>query len=404
MAQMNLVMNPSLEQYSVCPIHDDEIRYAYGWESLDTTWMPPDFSHDLNGVPEYCNVCSSGYSWCSVPSALLYHHYPRTGNGMAEVQMFYNEYIDSPNWYERDYLQGHLSTTLTAGESYCVTFYVVYESGSKYTINHIGAYLDDGTIDTTGTPERIQRQYAPQIIENEIISDTLNWTKVQSSFIATGIERFITIGNFTDTAHMSFVPTWDTGIYGTSAFGPMYSWYLVDDISVIKSDAAANAGPDKIIAAGGDTVLIGDTLDSYVPAYWYANGLIIDSNKSGIYVHPDTTTTYVLALELCGRESYDTVVVWLASDTTHDSISYVRPLNDQDIQVYPNPASNTITITHAAGTIVIMFDAVGQEVFYTLIHSNKEIENIQSLAPGVYVLQLVDQVTGYKIAKRIVKE
>jgi len=297
------------------------------------------------------------------------------------------------------------------GQSYCVTFYVVQEYGSSYNINHIGAYLDDGTIDTTHNFGLPQSQYTPQIVENEIISDTINWTKIHGSFIANGTERLITISNFTDTAHMSFVPVWDTVALDcvcTTDVGA--SWYLVDDVSVIPSNAVANAGPDRVIDSAGDTVLIGDTLDSYVPTYWYANGVVIDSNKSGIYVHPDTTTTYVLALLLCDTVSYDTVVVRLASDTSHtdttgtDTTSYVRMINYANVQIFPNPASSCITITHAAGSKMILLDALGQEVFYATITSNKAVENIRSLAPGVYVVQVVDQRTGYKLTKKVVKE
>jgi hypothetical protein len=210
---------------------------------------------------------------------------------------------------------------------------------------------------------------------------------------------------------MSFVPVSDTSLLDcVCVTSGTFSWYLVDDVSVIPSNAVANAGPDRVIDSAGDTALIGDTLDSYLPVYWYANGILIDSNKGSLYVHPDTTTTYVLALTLCDTTTYDTVVVWLASDTTHrdttgtDTISYVQPILYEHVQVYPNPASSNITITHAAGSRVIMYDAVGQEVFSAIIYTNKEVENIQSLAPGVYTLQVVDMDTGYKITKKVVKE
>jgi len=205
---------------------------------------------------------------------------------------------------------------------------------------------------------------------------------------------------------MSFIPTWDTAIYGSVASGIALSWYLVDDISVIPSDAIANAGPDKVIATAGDTVLIGDTLDSYVPTYWYANGVIIDSNKSGIYVHPDTTTTYVVGLQLCGAVSYDTVVVRLASDTGHtDSISNVKPLTSQvEPAIWPNPVHNELMVTNGTGDVLYLYDMAGEVVYSATIASGREVEHIASLAAGVYLLQVADPVTGYRVRRMMVKE
>ena len=113
---------------------------------------------------------------------------------MTQVQMFYNEWSFATS--KRDYLQGHFSSVLTPGQSYCVTFYVVQEDISTYAINKIGAYIDDGTIDTTHNTGLIQKQFTPQILETTVITDTSYWTKIQGSFIATGTEKYMTIGNF----------------------------------------------------------------------------------------------------------------------------------------------------------------------------------------------------------------
>ncbi len=77
-----------------------------------------------------------------------------------------------------------------------MTFYTTLEQSSAYAINHIGAYLDDGSID--GGQDSVgcaapQTEYVPQVFETSIINDTLNWVKVQGSFVANGTEKFITI-------------------------------------------------------------------------------------------------------------------------------------------------------------------------------------------------------------------
>ena len=228
-AQINLVFNPSFEIYSDCPENVDGATYANYWTTLDSSWRAPDWSHDLGGVPEYCNICAPPYGYAGVPENVFFYHYPRTGNGMMQLQMFHDQADHSP--YDRDYLQGHLSHTLEEGKTYAVTFYVVHEHQEAYAIGHIGAYLDDGTIDTTHNPEWTQSQYTPQIVDTSVINDTTNWTKIQGVLTGDGHQRLITIGNFYDLAHTNVRVLVDTN--GSYAFGGAYAWYLVDDVSVI---------------------------------------------------------------------------------------------------------------------------------------------------------------------------
>jgi hypothetical protein len=393
-AQVNLVMNPSLEQYSNCPSAWDEIKYADYWTSLDTTWNPLDWVHDPTGVPDYCNICAGSNPFVGIPNTPNYHHYPRTGSGMAEVIMFYDE-IDTG--YSRDYLEGNLNGTLTLGKSYCVSFYITLEQGSTYAINHIGAFLDDGTIDSTHRYGRPQSQYSPQILQTTIISDTLNWVKVQGSFVASGKEKYITIGNFSDKTHTSYIPAPGvdtTGIYAGDVGG--YSYYLVDDISVIASETVANAGSDKHISIG-DSVLIG-TNDGYLPTYWYAHGTVIDSNTAGFYVHPTTTMTYVMSLDVCGTITYDTITVYVGP------LSLSNIQKAEDVVMYPNPATDDITIEHAKGDKFMLSDMVGRTVRTVILASDKETLNISYLQKGLYVGEVIDLPTRVKTTMKIIKE
>lgn len=395
-AQVNLVMNSGLETFTACPTYGDNIKFANHWMSLDSSWNPPDWAHDLNGVPEYCNICSSGPF--GVPSTGVYYsHYPHSGNGMAQVQMFFND-ADTTVEYKRDYLQSHLAGTLTAGQSYCVSFFVSLEHGSLWAINNIGAYLDNGTIDTTHKPDLIQTQYIPQILETSIIYDTLNWVKVQGSFIANGTERLITIGNFTDKRHMLYAPA--PGKDTTGAYlGDSYSWYLVDDVSVMRSDAVANAGPDRIITSSHDTVLVGDTTDSYLPTYWYAGGVLVDSNKGGFMIHVDTNTTFVVSLDVCGHVTYDTMVIAVHAEQVNSTIRQF-----DNVAISPNPAMNEIIVQHASSAVLVLYDVMGREVFRAFVTSDKQVVDIEKIPRGIYVAQVMDLLTGEKRVMRILKE
>ena len=41
-AQLNFIRNGSFEQHSSCPNNFDQIKYAFFWNSIDTTWSPGD--------------------------------------------------------------------------------------------------------------------------------------------------------------------------------------------------------------------------------------------------------------------------------------------------------------------------------------------------------------------------
>jgi hypothetical protein len=387
-AQVNMVRNGSFERHDTCPNDLDEVKYALGWMSLDSTWSPPDWAHSVWGVPEYCNVCAGASSSCGAPASGLFYQYPRTGNGMIQVQMYHDGHSEQ----DRDYLQGHLGRTLTAGQSYCVTFYVVQEDGSSININNIGAYLDDGSIDTTLNPGFVQTLYTPQVLETAVISDTLNWTKIQGSFIANGTERLITIGNFADTAHTThIIQPWLSSAPGG------FSFYLVDDVSVIKSTRVANAGPDRTITSSHDTVAVGDTSESYLPCVWYVNGVAVDSNKGGFLIHVDTTTTFVMELDVCGHITFDTVVV----SATYELANLQPKL--LDVQIFPNPAINQLTITNASGGTFVIHDVLGKEIYHISIASNKQSLNIASLPNGVYTAIVTSQF-GEKKNLKLIKQ
>jgi Secretion system C-terminal sorting domain len=394
-AQTNLVLNPSFEQYSGCPTNIDQIKYAEHWNGIDTLWSPGDSDiYEPYCLPEYCNVCVSNYFCCSIPGSVWYYQYPRTGLGMTQVTMYFDDSYSQPS--QRDYLQGKLYSTLVAGRTYCLTFYVNFEGSgnttpSCYAVDHIGAYLDDGSIDTNttncGYP---QSQYTPQVYTNTIITDTVNWTMIQGRFTANGNERFITIGNFFDDAHTDVV----------NYCGPMannWGLYLIDDVSVIPSDATANAGPDGVVSPGSDSAWIGPHEEGW-PCKWYVVGDTgVYSYYTGFKVHPDTTTSYVMELDLCDNTTWDTVTVFVAPA----GVSTVT-LNRQHI--FPNPTSGICTIEYAGGAHIALANMLGQQVAEWDITSDRQQLDISSLPCGVYNAVIADPATGQHTVQRLIRQ
>ncbi len=393
-SQINLVLNPSFENHTACPDNEDEVTYSIGWTSLDSAWRAPDWIHDKSGVPEYCHLCASDHT-VGIPSGAYFFQYCRTGNGMMQVQMYhrYNEY----GTYDRDYLQGRFTHTLEAGRSYKVSFYAV--GAGIFVVSKIGAYFDDGTIDTTLHPQWGQYHCHPQIVDTNIITDTANWVEVSGVYTATGNEKFITIGQFAhnyetrsltylDTTHLTCTPC------------DFYSWYLVDDVSVIDCATMPFAGNDTLIHPG-DSVFLG-TYEALIPWYWYQLGssTAIDSG-GGLWVHPTATTRYVVTQDICGDGiKADTITVHVWPDTPTVVHTIIDPIN---INVYPNPTSSEFTIDGARGCTVEIINAIGQTVLQKEGITKRETIDISMLEDGGYMVVAYNPVSGVRVVRRIVK-
>jgi hypothetical protein len=388
-AQINLVLNPDFESYNTCPDDWDEIKYCNHWMSLDSSWAPPDWAHDPPGVPEYVSICGAP-PYASVPTNIFFNHYPRSGNGMVQVQMFSDD-TTSPVF--RDYLQGHLAQTLIAGHKYNVRFYTTLEQAGGYAVNGIGAYLDDGTIDTTHNPGHVQNQYTPQIEDTSIIN-TSNWVKIENTFTASGTEKLITIGQFRYNYRTNFVTT--TGGTATS-----WAWYLIDDVSVIDCSNVPHAGNDTVIHLT-DSAFLGSH-ETLLPYTWYKLGSTtpIDSG-GGIWVKPTVTTSYVLVQKLCGVTKYDTVKVRVWPDTVNAVGNVLFVANN--LQLYPNPITGVLTIEHARNCDIAFYDVTGRAVLQSAIITDKATLDITTLAKGLYMVQVVDRSTGERIVRQVLKE
>ena len=397
--QVNLVRNPSFESYIQCPTEFDQIRYANYWNDIDTTAIYP---YGPACSADYCNICATTNGAIGIPFAQFYNHYPRTGNGMMEMQVYFdNSYAEI---YQRDYVQGKFWYNLVSGVNYCITFYVTLGQGSQYAINHLGAYIDDGSIDAGQDSvhcARPQTGFHPQIVEDSIINDTLNWVKIQGSYIANGTEKFITIGNFFDIYHTDTIVRqlwyfpWNTA--NTA------SWYLVDDVSVIPSNAIADAGPhEQWVSPGSDSVFIG-IHDEGLPTTWYivGNPAPLCYGWGGFKVHPDTTTTYVVVLDLCGHITSDTVTVHVAPAI----VGRVRGAAEW-VLVWPNPATDVVHVEGAASCELAVYDMLGQlcKVYYHGSTGLTTTFNITQLPKGVYCVVVTDPVSGERVVKRVVKE
>jgi gliding motility-associated-like protein len=151
----------------------------------------------------------------------------------------------------------------------------------------MGAYLSNTVIN-------LNTHYAIPVIpqienpKGHFLSDTLNWMLVSGSFIASGGEQYITIGNFYVNDSTNYIQISNSKSHLT--------YYYIDDVSVYPCNApvyAANAGTNVTICKG-DSVQIGTAPHAQYLYSWLPIAGLSDTSIANPKASPAVTTTYYL--------------------------------------------------------------------------------------------------------------
>jgi hypothetical protein len=396
---INYVKNPSFEDTVKCPYQNNQISLAKYWHCAVDTIGEPLYA------AEYFNACagSAPPSSHGMPENAAGYQYARTGNGMIGMILFYDKTLPALSgvpFNYRDYVQSLLQKKLTAGKTYCVSYWVNVVELSGYAINKIGAYFDNGSINTHSPAGTEITDVVPQVYSTTIIKDTMNWTKIEGSFVATGNETHITLGNFAKNSDVDTAFLFWGGLY-------QHSYYLFDDISVIPIDLPADAGLDNWVELGKQVKIgrVGDTTAMGLDCKWYRKGVLIDSgavitvNANAIKHAIDT---YVVVQTICGIVKRDTVTVFTAGLGLNE-IGF-----DNKFMIYPNPSNGNITITSSIETnqaiTTKVYDLLGRELYrQKLSFSNKQATLKMDIPNGTYIIELKDE-EGNVQRERIVIE
>ena len=356
----NLVNNPSLEEYSVCPPN------TFGHIELANFWHA---GCEYGISTEYFNSCMlEGNTEYFITYALTKLK-ANTGNANAGLLLFC--YSNGGMSEVRECLSTKLKQKLNYNICYNVTFYVRffnyytfwYLNGLNYASNKVSAYLSaDSTIyPTVGFPDLFLLN--PQVnYLGEVLNDTTKWVKVQGSFIANGNEQWIHITSFVpdDSVTLYMLPSLAHLI--DSSYMPSY--YLIDDVSVYPCDAPvyfADAGNDTCVKIGRSITLGLPNRDEYL--YWWINGITGDtiSRQSQIVVNPQVTTTYILVQkDFKFDETRDSITVTVGN--CNGSPDY----RGVDIEIFPNPNNGDFQVRFNTsipdGAILQLHDMLGRVI------------------------------------------
>ncbi|MBK9420852.1 MAG: T9SS type A sorting domain-containing protein [Flavobacteriales bacterium] len=211
----NLVPNPSFEDTALCNTYDPVRLQAARW--FNVNWATPDvYECDLVrrcGVvwdPADSDVQASGYQ------------YARSGTRFAGAYHWYG--VNSSD--TKEYLTVRLDQDLIHGTNYSVSLYYSRADGYKLATDRISAYFGPDSFfvqDYRTLP--LQPQVDLMDPEHEYLTDEVNWTYLADSFVATGNERYMTIGSFLDSSQVNGI------MAPTGSFN--YCYYYYDDVSVV---------------------------------------------------------------------------------------------------------------------------------------------------------------------------
>lgn len=356
------------------------------WQPIDTnkgSYYIVSVNSSINPAPN----CSYGFQ------------YPRSGNSFA-LSTFYSNVSFSPDY--RAYLRNRLKQPLQTGKTYCVKFYLVNTNNSPLAIDKFGAYFATSSLDTITYCNLPLTYLTPQIQNSSgIITDTLNWIPIVGTFVATGSEKYMVIGDF-----FSGVNT------NTLLINPTYSNTLVndvyiDDVSVIDIDLPAYAGPD-IWGIPSNTVYLGRPQDVGIDeaCLWYQlpNTTTAIANAAGITVTVGVVTqTYMVKQDICGNIKYDTVIVYASGVGTTE-----LQISNNKLNIYPQPANENLiveidNINDNELFHLTILNKLGQLILEDEIYFKNKIANIKTheLKNGVYLLNLKNDNSG-SISKRFI--
>lgn len=208
----NLVQNPSFESFEKCPESPTSMDLSHK--------LIPGWTYPTAATPDYFNRCSSGE--VKVPNNFAGQSEPKTGNA------YMGSILTGTEYNYREYFQGTLGRPLEKEKKYCVTFYYRLASYSKFAVDQLSMYFSQTEVKTT-TKENLPVD--PQLNNKAglFLDNIGDWERYCQVYIASGNERYFTVGNFKNYEHTNYVVTDKNA---TNLRNKSYAFYFFDDFSI----------------------------------------------------------------------------------------------------------------------------------------------------------------------------
>ncbi|MGE0562578.1 MAG: T9SS type A sorting domain-containing protein [Flavobacteriales bacterium] len=406
----NLIPNSGFENTSGCSstviYYDSSPLVSWiGCDDSGSGCSTADLAHATN-TSSGCGVSVNSYN-------------SNCASGDRKVGLF----VYNKSFFGREYIQTALTTTLTAGVSYCFHMTVRSKYGSvgqkQLNTDGIGAHFYGGPfINFACGPQDLgpgsAENRTPQVEQpnGSIITNTC--TIVQGTFVADGTEDKVIIGNFKSDANTtwdgsstaSYVYLDDVALYEVSVVLPVELMYFdvkcIDNKFVeISWETATEVNNDYF------------TLEKSIDGLHYEVSQIVNGAGNSNQINHYSVVDY--------SPNYQEATYYRLKQTDYNgSFKYYEPkaiqcqnqLSDIHLNVHANPISNELNFTVSSplsGTLNIMLmDCLGR----VIINQPDNIEkgntklNIKTnhLSKGVYFLTAVFNNQQYIPSIKIVKQ
>jgi gliding motility-associated-like protein len=286
-AQSDLITNGDFETTSQCPFNladtNDVVSYARGWK------------RPTLGKSFYYKACSPDYTGLSVPRNWVGTRLANSGGAYMGLCAFSEPVAGSAPGFKREYIQSELTKPLKAGRRYYFEMFVSRaDSGLLgYAVKNLGALFTSNPVSRNDSN---QINFNPQIESTSYIVDKVNWTKLSGSFVASGGERFVTIGRFgADDASQLL------NINGGQA---KQAYYYIDDVKLIDSCSTFDQvvenvlGPDSSFCKYGPLSKTLTATNAQTSNYLWKNGstfpiiTVTDTGKYWVRLTKGSCTNY----------------------------------------------------------------------------------------------------------------
>jgi hypothetical protein len=366
-SQGNLIPNGGFENYSVCPTGFGGIANLYNWFQPNTVGNSSDAYNNCNG---------------DIPYSGIYYQYPKEGNGFAAINLFNDTSALYEDW-NREYIEVGLLGSLAPGKKYCIRFFINKGNWSIWAIKNIQGVLTSDSLLYTDSNYGFITGVVPFIEADSIIKDTLNWIPIETTYIASGGERFLTIGNFSPGNVVTYQQ-----VLPSSSFPNTIGYYLFDDISIYEQPEIF-AGNDTTLSLG-DSVQLGLTGKPDIFYSWAPTAGLSDPNIANPMASPGITTTYTLTVtdtnELaCTNTFTDTIRIEVGSNGINELQN-----NSFGLQVYPNPFVESVTFKTKINDAyrIRVTDIIGKEILNAAFEGDQYVLKDKTLNSGIYFYEI----------------
>ena len=211
--------------------------------------------------------------------------------------------------------------------------------------------------------------------------------------------------------------------YTCSPFNDVFGFFISGGVYTSPTNIAKVPGTNIPVcinsincgATGGYPTSVCSALGAGSPfCAYYVN------NDSGAYITYDGMTTLLTAsaavtaldtyhLKLAVADVVDEildsgVMIAVGSLRSMPPTQVTNHLSKEGIGIYPNPTTNSFSLTGAKGCTVRVLDLSGKVLERKNISTNNEVVDISNFPKGVYSLEIVDNITKEKVVKQVVKE